>query len=89
MFSKRPVVFTAFVLLVGLFALTCADDEEKLKEYEEHFAECEKLCEIYSKEECPSEVEKCQFIIRDAIYNECTLEEKTCVEEGKTDCHKH
>ncbi|VDO09996.1 unnamed protein product, partial [Rodentolepis nana] len=48
MFSRRPVVFTAFVFfLVGLVALTCANADEHLKKYEEHFEECEELCEIH------------------------------------------
>ncbi|VDO14229.1 unnamed protein product [Rodentolepis nana] len=90
MFSRRPVVFTAFVFfLVGLVALTCANADEHLKKYEEHFEECEELCEIHGKEECEHEVEKCQFFVRDFLYNDCMIEEKKCVDEGETDCHKH
>nr|CDS25762.1 hypothetical protein HmN_000620100 [Hymenolepis microstoma] len=88
MLSKRPVVFTAFVLLVGLFALTCANDDEKLKKYEKSFAACEKRCELFSKEECPSRVEKCQFLARSEVYNDCMDEEEVCVNKGETDCYK-
>ncbi|VUZ43074.1 unnamed protein product [Hymenolepis diminuta] len=89
MFPKRSLAFLAFSFLVGLFVITSALDEEKVKKYEKLFAACEERCQIYSKEECPSKVEKCQFLVRGTIYDDCMAEEEACVDGGKTDCYKN
>ncbi|VDO09241.1 unnamed protein product [Rodentolepis nana] len=90
MFSRCPGVFTAFVfLLVGLVALTCALEEKAIKKYEERYAVCETRCQIFSKEECPSRVEKCQYLVRAKVYDDCIDEDEKCVNEGKSDCYKN
>ncbi|VDL54420.1 unnamed protein product [Hymenolepis diminuta] len=89
MFSKRQIILIALFAIIGLYAMANALEEERGKNYEERFAACEERCQVYSKEECPSRVEKCQFLVRGTIYDDCIAEEGACVDANKTDCYKN
>lgn len=88
MLPKISVAFAALILLISLAVITQAIDEAKVKSYEERFKACEERCQIYGKEECPSRVEKCQYLVRGTVYDDCMAEEEACVETGNTDCYK-
>ncbi|KAM7538577.1 hypothetical protein Aperf_G00000047288 [Anoplocephala perfoliata] len=81
-----PIVFT---FVVFLLAVASAIQDDKVKKYEERFKACEERCQIYSKEECPSKVEKCQYLVRGTVYDDCITEEEACVDAGKPDCFKN
>ncbi len=75
-------------LLFVLCALLATATALEGAKYREKFDKCGELCEIYSKEECPRKIERCQYLARGHVYDDCMDEEEACVEAGKDGCYK-
>lgn len=79
-------VFPALLLLIVAHTASALDDA-KVKVFDEKFGRCPGLCEIFSKEECPKRVERCQYFGRGYVYDDCMDEEEECATAGKKDCY--
>lgn len=87
--KRSAMLLIVFTFVMGLLEVAGAIEDEKLKKYEERFKACEERCQIYSKAECPSKVEKCQYLVRGTVYDDCIAEEEACVDANRPDCFKN